>query len=430
MASIRKRSGSYQITVSLGYDIHGKKLTETTTFVPDPTLTPKQREKAAAAFAYEFEAKIKSGYAMDGRKITLKDFSERWIAEYAKINLQPGTVKKYTEELNDKILPALGHLKLSSIKPHTLISFYNSMLKDGARKDGKPGGYSSATIRKTSNVLSSILRTAVEWEVIADNPCSKVTLPSAPDTSENIKFFTPEQTIRFLDYLEKPYTCKISAHKRIDDTGKAYSVSDYTIQKEIPLQIKVLMELAIYSGARKAELLSLTWSDIDFDADTIIISKAVTVVDGKPVIKAPKTKTSFRKISIPHGLTIKLRKLQVSQTEYRLRIGEYWKGADWVFTQDDGTMMNYSTPYHTLQSIIKRYNQEHPREQQLPLIPFHGLRHTAASLLIATHQDIKTVSARMGHAQSSTTLNIYSHSLESSDRKAANALESLLKSNG
>ena len=427
MASIRKRKDTYQITVSLGYDIQGKKLLETTTFVPDPALTPKQQEKAATAFAYEFETKIKNGFAMDGRKITLKEFSERWINEYAKNNLQPGTVKKYQEELNDKILPALGHLKLSAIKPHILISFYNSMLKDGVRKDGKSGGYSSGTIRKTSNVLSSILRSAVEWEVIEQNPCDKVKPPSAPDTSENIKFFTPEQAIRFLDYLDKPYSCKISAHKRIDDTGKEYSVGDYSIKKEIPLQLRILLELAIYSGCRKAELLALTWSDIDFLSDTISISKAVTVVDGKPIIKAPKTKSSFRKVSIPHSLILKLKKLQVSQAEYRFRVGAYWKGAEWVFTQDDGTMMNYSTPYHTLQNIIKRYNQDHPKEQSLPLIPFHGLRHTAASLLIASNQDIKTVSARMGHAQTSTTLNIYTHRLEAGDRKASNALETMLK---
>lgn len=428
MASIRKRKGSYQITVSLGYDIHGKKLFETATFTPDPTLTLKQQEKAAATFAYEFESKIKNGYAMNGRKITLKEFSERWLEEYAKVNLQPGTVKKYTEELNDKILPALGHLKLSAIKPHILISFYNSMMKDGARKDGKAGGYGNATIRKTSNVLSSILRTAVEWEVIEQNPCDKAKPPSAPDTSKSIKFFTPEQTIRFLSYLEQPYACKVSAHKRIDDTGKEYSVGNYSIQREIPLQIRVLFELAIYTGARKGELLSLMWSDIDFSGDRIFISKAVTVVDGKVIIKPPKTKTSFRKISIPHSLIMKLKKLQVSQAEYRLSVGPYWKGKDWVFTQNDGTMMNYSTPYHTLQNIIKRYNQEHSQEQHLPLIPFHGLRHTAASLLIASNQDIKTVSARMGHAQSSTTLNIYTHSLESGDKKASDALEAMLKS--
>ena len=364
---------------------------------------------------------------MDGRKITLKDFSERWINEYAKGRLQPGTIQKYKEELEDKILPALGHLKLSAIKPHTLSSFYNSMMEDGVRKDGKSGGYSIGTIRKTYGVLSSLLHSAVEWEVIEQNPCDKVKPPSAPDTADNIKFFTPEQVIRFLDYLDKPYSCKVSAHNRIDDTGKEYSVGDYTLQKEIPLQFQVLFELAVYSGCRKAELLALTWSDIAFDADTISITKAVTVVGGKTIIKAPKTKSSYRKISIPHSLTTKLKNLQISQAEHRLRVGAYWKGDDWVFAQDNGTMMNYSTPYHTLQNIIRRYNREHPEELALPLIPFHGLRHTAASLLIASNQDIKTVSARMGHAQTSTTLNIYTHSLESGDRKASDALEAMLK---
>ena len=301
------------------------------------------------------------------------------------------------------------------------------MLQDGARKDGKPGGYSSATIRKTHNTLSSVLRTAVEWEVIEQNPCNKVKPPSVPEISENIKFFTPEQAARFLAYLDQAYTYKVSAHDRIDDTGKSYHVDDYNIEKALPLQIQVLLQLAIYTGARKAELIALTWQDISFSTDFITISKSVSVVDGKPIIKAPKTKTSFRKVAIPHSLTLKLKNLQIAQTEYRLRVGAYWKGSDWVFIQDDGTMMNYSTPYHTFQKIIKRYNQDRPLDQQLPLIPFHGLRHTAATLLVSSQLDLKSVSARLGHAQTSTTLNIYSHSLESNDRKAADTMESILQ---
>ena len=69
------------------------------------------------------------------------------------------------------------------------------MRKEGARKDGKSGGYSRATICKTHYVLSSILRTAVEWELIERNPCNNVKPAAAPDTAENIKFFTPEQKI-------------------------------------------------------------------------------------------------------------------------------------------------------------------------------------------------------------------------------------------
>ena len=119
MASIKKIEGktgtSYKITVSMGYDIHGKKLLETTTFVPDSSLTPKKAEKAAQDFAAEFERQIKNGASMDGRKVTLKVFADRWIDEVASPTLQPGTVKKYREELDDKILPALGHYKLSEL---------------------------------------------------------------------------------------------------------------------------------------------------------------------------------------------------------------------------------------------------------------------------------------------------------------------------
>lgn len=426
MASIRERHGSYQITVSCGYDIKGKKLLETTTFTPDPSLTAKQREKAVREFAQQFEAKIRNGLVMSGSKITLKEFADRWIEEYAKINLTPGTTAKYRQELDSKILPELGHLKLSELKPHKVNAFFASLTKDGARKDGKPGGYSKASIIKTRNVLSSMLRTAVEWEIIERNPCDKVRLQGVT-ADEKIKFFTPEQTAIFLDYIEKPYSIHVSGHKRIDDTGLPYTVGDYTITKYIPEQVRVLFILAIYSGLRKGELLALQWSDIDFEGDLIQVSKAVTLVAGVQVCKAPKTKTSCRTVSIPHFLTERLAALKQAQDQFRAEVGDYWQGNNWIFTQDNGRMMNYSTPYQALQDAIIRYNQDKPAEEQLPHIPFHGLRHTSATLLIAGHQDVKTVSKRLGHAQTSTTMNIYAHALQESDRRAADVLESLLE---
>lgn len=430
MASIRERKGpegtSYQITVSCGRDINGKKLRETVTFVPDPALTPKKREKAVEDFARDFEAKIKSGAAMDGRKVTLKEFSDRWLEEVAKQKLQPATVNKYREELQDKILSALGHLKLSELKPHNINAFFVGLTKDGARKDGKTGGYSKGSISKTRNVLSSILRTAAEWEIIERNPCDKVRL-QAEDSAERIKFFTPEQTALFLEYIEKPYTIKIGGHERTDDTGIKYRVGDYEIEKEIPEQIRVLLNLAVYTGLRKGELLALQWQDIDFKEDQIRVSKAVTLVDGKQIVKAPKTKTSNRTVSIPRSLTIRLQRLKNERIEYRFKLGQRWEGDNWLFIQENGKMMNYSTPYQALHDAISRYNADKKEDQRLPAIPFHGLRHTSATLLIAGKQDIKTVSRRLGHAQTSTTMNIYAHALEESDKKAASALETLLE---
>ncbi|MDY6041283.1 MAG: tyrosine-type recombinase/integrase [Candidatus Faecousia sp.] len=425
MASIDYRNGSFRITVSLGYDIYGKRIRETATFVPDQNLSPKKQRKSAEEFAAQFEAQIKNGMAMDGRKITLKEFTDRWLAEYADQKLQPGTVEKYRAELEEKVLPALGHLKLSELRPHNLNAFLVGMTKDGARKDGKPGGYSKGSIAKTRNVLSSVLRTATEWEIIDRNTLDKVR-PQAEDAAEKLKFFTPEQAATFLAYIEQPYTVKTHGHKRIDDTGKEYTVGNYESERTIPEQLRVLFILAIYAGLRKGELLALEWSDIDFENDTIHVSKSVSVVAGQQITKAPKTKNSCRIVSIPAFLTQRLRSLKAERTRYRLSLGDYWQGADWVFIQDNGKQMSYSTPYSAFQDTIARYNAGKPAADQLPAIPFHGLRHTSATLLIASKQDVRTVASRLGHAQASTTMNIYAHALQETDKKAAAALENML----
>ena len=285
MASIKKIEGkngvSYKITVSCGYDVKGKKIIETATFKPDAGLTPKKMEKAAQDFAHEFESRVKSGAAMDGRKVTLQVFADRWIEEYAKPKLQPGTVRKDRQELEDKILPAIDHYKLTELNPHT----------------------------------------ATEWGIIDRNPCDKVRV-QAESTADKLKFFTPEQAAAFLQYIEQPYTVRIGGHTRIDDTGTPYTVGDYEITKNMQEQIKLLFNLAIYTGLRKGELLALKWSDIDFQNNVVQVSKAVTLVDGKQVCKTPKTKSSYRSVSFPRFLAARLKALQLAELQQRFQFGQ------------------------------------------------------------------------------------------------------------
>ena len=142
------------------------------------------------------------------------------------------------------------------------------------------------------------------------------------------------------------------------------------------------------------------------------------------ITKEPKT---FRRtVSIPHFLTQRIKALRRERLKYRLTLGDYWQGGEWLFIQENGRQMGYSTPYSAFQDAITRYNADKPAAQQLPAIPFHGLRHTSATLLIAGKQDVRTVSSRLGHAQASTTMNIYAHALSETDRKASNALENML----
>lgn len=94
MASIKERNGAYQITVSMGRDVYGKQILKYTTYTPEAGLTPKKRQKAVEAFAFDFEQWCLNGQLLEGEKITLKDFITRWTAEKAQQELQPGTLEK------------------------------------------------------------------------------------------------------------------------------------------------------------------------------------------------------------------------------------------------------------------------------------------------------------------------------------------------
>ncbi len=203
-------------------------------------------------------------------------------------------------------MPKLGHYKLTELKPADLNSYFSPLTRDGAGKDGKPGGYSKGTIAKAKNTLSSVLRTAVEWELIEKNPLERVHFEAAP-TTETLKFWTPEQCTVFLEFIEQPYQVSTKGHSRIDDTGIPYEVGDYTRSKELQEQLKVFIYLALFSGLRKGELLALEWADIDFEKDVVTVSKSVGYTKGELFVKVPKTKHGFRKVAIPHFLTLRIK---------------------------------------------------------------------------------------------------------------------------
>lgn len=129
MATIRERNGTYQITVYSGFDLNGRRKRETTTFTPPKELSPKKKEKVVQAFAIDYENRVKNGLVLAGEKTTLREFVGRWREEYASQNLEPGTLEKYNAEIDDKILPMLGHMILTEIKPHNVNAFYVSMTK-------------------------------------------------------------------------------------------------------------------------------------------------------------------------------------------------------------------------------------------------------------------------------------------------------------
>lgn len=402
MASIRKRGHAYQITVSNGRRSDGSQIVETATFTPDPDKTERQNQKALESFVVKFEEQVKSGKYLDGEKITFQSFVETWRSDYAIQHLEPTTIQAYNFLLDKHILPAIGHLKLAKVQPVHLNRLYNTMLTE--RTDGRSGGYSPTTIKRTHAVISSIMATGVRWNTILENPCERVRPPKQARNVNDIMFFTLEETSAFLGEIER-------------------ELAEETIQ----LQHKLFFHLALFCGLRRGELIALEWNDIDLNANTLSVTKSTGIVKGKAITKAPKNKTSIRTISIPGTVADVIRSYRKEQLQYRLLLGSRWEGDNHLFIQWNGCQMYPSTPYSILKKIIHKYNSRVKEDvHKLPDIPLHGLRHTSATLLISQNIDVRTVSGRLGHAQTSTTMNIYSHSLKKMDEKAAETLDNLL----
>lgn len=418
MASIRKRGKSYQITVSNGRDIHDRQILETATWTPDPSKTEKQNQKALDRFAMDFEDKVKSGKYLKGEKMTYKEYSALWLSEYAEKQMERTSIERCENSLNNIILPAIGHLRLSEIQPLHLTRLYSGLAEHGYTKNGKQKPYSARTIKRIHQIISSSLNTAVYWQLIESSPCQRVKPPKV-EKQADVKHFTLEQAKAFLNQLETPYTVAHWGRTKKDgsESRKHYE------EKEIPLQFKVLFHLAVFGGFRRGELAALTWDDIDFQNHTVTINKASARTKDGIITKSPKTFSSNRTVTLPASTMKLIQKYKAEQQRYRLSLGTYWKGSNYLFIQDDGKQMDISTPNKVFKKVIRIYNETH--EDKLPEITLHGLRHTSATLLIAQNVDIKTVSNRLGHSETSTTMDIYAHALQKQDELAAESLGEL-----
>lgn len=432
MASLKKnvkKNGEvvYRIQITLYDKISHKSNAKVITYKPNQSSTPKQQEKEAQKFAMEWEDKLKNGESYEGEEMSFADFAEKWL-ESRKEDLAYSTYEAYVHIVNNKIVPALGRYKVARIKPSMIEDFYKTLL----------GTHANGSIQKVKNVLSGMFRTAVRWQMIQVNPCRDAKVAKNKEEETTLKYFTPEQSLMFLRSLDMEFETVIRGHERIDDTGKPYLVADYTESRKLPLQLKVFYTISLYCGLRKGETLALHWNDIDLDNHTISISKSVGKGEEGTVIKKPKTTTSIRTVSFPDDLTPLLKQYRNEYNKYRFSLGTAWQGDGNLFIQDDGKLMGRSTSYQAYKRHIRRYNEwvrENHEEAKkggyevLPEIPLHGLRHSCATLLNYLEVNIIDISKILGHAKSSTTMDIYAHSFEEQNTEAANKLNDFLMNN-
>lgn len=396
MATARKKGRGYEIRVSCGIDINGKKLGKSKTWIPDEGMTQKQIEKELARQKVLFEEEVKNGICPDN-KIRFVDFSKRWMDEYAKVNLTIKTYARYEIYLK-RINQGIGHLKLKDITPLQLNAFYRSLEADGVNQRKRydengelinNGKLAPKTILDHHRVISKILSTAVKWGLLEKNVAMRADPPKVPH--REISYLNEKEVRQMLTLLEKE-----------------------------PIQYQTMITLLVYTGIRRGELCGLEWKDIDFENQVMHVVRSAQYIGNKTMItKEPKTKSGIRHFSLSIHACILLKKYKRWQLEQKLNAGDRWEESDRLFTSWNGKPIHPDTVTDWFSKFIKRSG--------LPYVTLHSLRHTNATLMIAEGTDVCTVSRRLGHANTATTLNIYAHALKSKDREAANTLDNVLE---
>lgn len=179
------------------------------------------------------------------------------------------------------------------------------------------------------------------------------------------------------------------------------------------------LKFSEFTGVRLGELMGLEWQDVDFKTGILAINRSSQYLADKGVFtKTPKTESSSREVAIPDFVISLLAEYNLLYEEQKSLYGELWIDSNRLFVQADGKPMHPST--------ISKWLVRYVTQIGLPVINFHGLRHSNATLLISQNIDIAVVAARLGHAQITTTFNFYVHPIISHNRKAGNVLENLL----
>ena len=391
-SSEKRGKNSYRLSCLAGYNLQGKPIKK--------TKTVHGTKKEAEIELAKFVADVQNGMVIEGKSLKFSEFTEIWKRDYGSKELAPSTYKRYCRMLETRLLPYFGHFYVNKIKPTDIMQFYDLLSKDTqlVRKKDNDGNktlkpLSGKTILEHHRLLRAMLHKAVYWQVIVSNPAERVQPPKAKKPKR--KYYDDDQCKILLENLEQ-----------LDEEQIKY---------------KTAIILTVFTGVRLGELMGLEWNDIDFRNGIVSINRSSQyLADTGVFTKVPKTESSIREIAIPDFVISLLEEYKLWYEEQKSLYGELWINSNRLFVQADGKPMHPST--------ISKWFVKFIGQIGLPVINFHGLRHTNATLLIAQNIDVAVVAARLGHAQITTTFNFYVHPIIAHNKKAGFALENLLLS--
>ncbi|MBA2638501.1 MAG: site-specific integrase [Nocardioidaceae bacterium] len=288
----------------------------------------------------------------------------------------------YRHNAQSYVRPLLGARKVRDVTADVVVAWQRALAKGGGTKNGKPLG--ANTIRLARSPLSGAFKLALTMGVVAVNPVAAVPRPRAPRSIP--RHWTPEEARHFLDLMEGDRTYPLWA-------------------------------FLLGSGLRIGELVCLRWTNVDLSRRAVHVVEFVSTLGHDLVPSSGKSRDAVRTVELDDGLVRVLRMQRTLQAEERLAAADYVDSEN-VFTKAGGG--SYHPQY--LSRLLATYSCE----LRLPRLTAHGLRHTSATLMLASGVPPKVAAERLGHSDATLFTNLHSHVTPTMQREAADKIGSAL----
>ena len=318
-----------------------------------------RNKKDAERKLSEIISQINNGTFIKPQDILFKDFTVKWLDEYARISVKPSTFQTYKIAINHHFIPSFGNFPLSYITTGKIQNFVSKSINSSSPK----------TVNNLITLLKTVFKYAKRWGYMRENPAMDI--EHVRLEYREMDFLKPEEIQLLLKQAREPY--------------------------------KTLFLIAALTGMRRGEILALQWGDIDWHSNIIFVRRGIYWLPRKECIKdtirwrfiSPKSKRSIRAIVMSPRLkeALQIHRISSPVSPYEL-----------VFCNKDGKPFDPD-------NLIKRHFLPVLSFAGLKTVSFHSLRHSYTALLIAQGENIKFIQSQLGHSSIQTTLDRYGHLL-------------------
>ena len=373
---VDRGNGSYQFTVSCGYDGKGKQIRKTKTWHAPQGISQRKADKLATIEYAKFADYIAGNTAFN-ENMRFSQLAEQNFHDMES-RLKPSTLARYKQVYKSKFADSFGNLKLRQFNKAMLSRYFYSLK------------VSASTAEQIRVYLSSFFSYAVRREIINKNPCHLLEMPKDKGDNSKRKCLEMGEIQPFLDLFDKDS------------------------------QLYIVAEILLFTGLRCGELCGLTWNDIEFDhankCGKLFVNHNVISVKGKLELSTPKTEESRRCVCFGETVYFVLMEQRKRFERDRAIFGRV---CNFVIYGKGGKLQ---APAYITQQMKYRL-----RNTEFSWVYPHALRHTSISVLFNNKVEPKAISSYAGHKNLKTTLDVYTHVYENQNRRHAQILDGAFK---